>query len=317
MKKSKKLMILGLSAATAAVAATGAVSSFAWFAINDQVTAEGMVIKADAGQYLEISRVNAASEYTPSWGKTAVTTSAKNKEIKPVALGTLSDAVTGKANEYSSYTASTTWSGHKWAYTSSDSVDSAAKGTNENYLDVTDAADVVTYGDESAVTNAYALVMEFDIRVRYLGDETTAYKLSANVDWANTNSTSDSYSSGSTTSYLHNAARVYFVVGAQNETSGTTAAAIDTNSTGKALATSTASGTSGDWDIKTGTTGRELVSSMTAKKGTNTGGDGLGNGVRVRVYFYFDGTDANCFSSAVLGSEYSINLTFSVEKANA
>ena len=62
MKTSKKLTIMGLSAATALVAATGAVSSFAWFAANSSVSATGMVVKANASDaFLQIKNHNMAS----------------------------------------------------------------------------------------------------------------------------------------------------------------------------------------------------------------------------------------------------------------
>ncbi len=303
-------MILGLSAATAAVAATGAVSSFAWFAVNDKVGTEAMTIKADSGQYLEIRSVNADNSGT--WARTAAAISGK-KELKPVSIGKLSNGA---------FTAGTTWSGHNWVNTSSDSVDDATKGTTATYTDVTSLTDVVSNNATDYKNNVYALVEEFDIRVRYLGDSSTAYKLTANVDWASTpddasNKTNDTNTT-KTNYYLHNAARVYFVVGAVNDETDTHAKAIDNNSTGKDLATSHAdAGTSGDWNIKSDATGLTLVDSMTAKKSDSvkTGGDGLGNGVRVRLYFYFDGEDANCFSSAVLGSDYSIKVSFNVTKA--
>ncbi len=51
-------MIIGLSAATAAVAATGAVSSFAWFATNNTVTATGMKVKIQSATTLLIDTSN-------------------------------------------------------------------------------------------------------------------------------------------------------------------------------------------------------------------------------------------------------------------
>ena len=55
MKKSKKLMILGLSLATGAVAATSTVSSFAWFSTNTKVTASQMQVRATTSKNLLIS----------------------------------------------------------------------------------------------------------------------------------------------------------------------------------------------------------------------------------------------------------------------
>ena len=328
MKKSKKLMILGLSAATAAVAATSAVSSFAWFAINDEVTVTGMTIKADAGQYLEIRRVDAADSVTTKWGKTAAASSGV-RSLKPVSLGTLNGQT---------FTAGETWSNHAWVSTSSDSVDDHSKGTSALYSNVTEKADLVSYKAASGsdtttyADNVYALVEEFDIRVRYLGETTPTYKLTATVDWSTSvpsdasNKTNDT-STTKTNYYLHNAARVYFVVGALEADAATTthATAIDSSSTGHLLKSNKNTSSSTESDVTVGTSGdwtntaTELVSALAAKKNTttSTGGDGLGNGVRVRVYFYFDGADENCFSSANLGSEYSIGLKFNVSANNS
>ncbi|MDY6101219.1 MAG: hypothetical protein SPI62_05070, partial [Candidatus Enteromonas sp.] len=84
MKNSKKLTILGLSAATALVAATGAVSSFAWFATNGSVSATGMAIKSKVtNNYLEIKHGTDA-DTDDKWLTTVAATSKVAKEVAPV-----------------------------------------------------------------------------------------------------------------------------------------------------------------------------------------------------------------------------------------
>ncbi len=82
-------MILGLSAATAAVAATGAVSSFAWFATNATVTATGMKVKVQSASTLLIdtaSTTNTAGRLANGLSSKAATTSTASEtaSISPV-----------------------------------------------------------------------------------------------------------------------------------------------------------------------------------------------------------------------------------------
>ena len=314
MKKSKKLMILGLGAATAAVAATASVSGFAWFAINDSVAATGMKITADTDKYLEISKVTAAT-YTPAWTNRVVTGYTPAKSLKPTTLAASATEVkpTTTPATYSAFTAFTSgssWNGHKWLSTASDSVDVSTKGTSKNYDDVTSVTDVVSTDDTNYANNKYALVEEFDIRVRYLGDKTSTYTLTATASWNNGVPTDEYKDKDKKAWYLHNSARIFFVVGALS-TSGSTATAIADTDNGYILSSdSTTANASGDW----ATDGVKLSTALKADNGSGTGGDGLGNGIRVRAYIYFDGTDDDCFSSAVLGKDYSIDLKFTVAK---
>ena len=84
MKTSKKITIAALSAATALVGATGAVSSFAWFATNGTVSATGMAIKSKVtNNYLEIKNGNADANNDENW-LTTVAATGSLKEVAPV-----------------------------------------------------------------------------------------------------------------------------------------------------------------------------------------------------------------------------------------
>lgn len=169
MKNSKKLTILGLSAATALVAATGAVSSFAWFATNSQVTATGMVIKAEStNAFLEIK--NAGDNWKED--KSNVTADAKgNKTIKPTSLVSAFNNGDKTVTAYEDGGET-----HKWV--------SATASSVENGTATSDFVDVTTAAEASDNTNLYTLISDFDLRLRYTAGMTTDnYNLSAKVDW--------------------------------------------------------------------------------------------------------------------------------------
>ena len=169
MKNSKKLTILGLSAATALVAATGAVSSFAWFATNSQVTATGMVIKAEStNAFLEIK--NGGDHWNENTSN--VTADAKgNKTIKPTSLVSAFNNEDKTVTPYQDNETS-----HKWV--------SATASSVENGAATSDFVDVTTAAEASDNTNLYTLISDFDLRLRYTAGMTKDnYNLSAKVDW--------------------------------------------------------------------------------------------------------------------------------------
>ena len=290
MKKSKKLMILGLGAATAAVAATASVSGFAWFAINDSVAATGMSIKADTNQMLEIK--NAADDKT-KWGTSAATGVAAKELVPTHLIANTSDDPVTTLTDYTEKTKT-----HSWVKNTAAKTD-AHTAASTNYDNVTSLAD-----DASSADNKYTLIADFDIRVKWGGDANQAYTLKATVDWVNTDfDTKDKYTKDTTDYYLHNSARVFLVVGAAGN--------VESQGEGYTFS-STATGTSGDWSDDAKTIKTDL-------KQTADGDDNKGKGVRVRAFFYFDGEDTNCFSdSAAVGIaadiEYSFKLTFDVTK---
>ncbi len=310
-------MILGLSAATAAVAATSAVSSFAWFAINDTVDATGMIIKADTSEYLEIKNANTGA--TGVWGNTAASNQGV-KTLKAVHLakeGTQVSPATSPVT-YSAVTAYTDNDAtHIWVSSFSDDLNSATKGADASYTDVTTEADY-GYGAKDASSsdvyskNVYTLVNDFDLRIRYSGDTTSTYTLSATVDWVSsvpsdekTNTISSGEGTTEIKSWFHNCARVFMVVGSMNADEDKMT--VNSQSAGKTF-TSENSSASSDWsdDKKT------LTSTLVA---SNKGSDTLGTGVRVRTFVYFDGEDSNCFTNAVtIGNQYSLKFNFSVKK---
>jgi hypothetical protein len=273
-----------------------------------------MKITADTDKYLEISKVTAAT-YTPSWKNTVATGYTAAKSLKPTTLAASATEFTPTTNpatysDFTAFTSGNSWKDHKWLSTASDSVDSSTKGTSKNYDDVTSVTDVISTDTTNYANNKYALVEEFDIRVRYLGDKASTYTLTATASW-NSGTPNDAYTDKDSKSwYLHNSARIFFVVGALS-TSGSTATAIADTDNGYILSSdSSTANASGDWAAA----GVTLSSTLKADNSTGTGGDGLGNGIRVRAYIYFDGADDDCFSSAVLGNDYSIDLKFTVAK---
>ncbi len=317
MKKSKKLMILGLSAATAAVAATSAVSSFAWFAINDTVTASGMVIKAKTSEFLEIKK--ATDDGSSANWKTSVTGLVANtKEVSPVHLDGTSSVTGSTLSSLIAYTDGSAT--HNWVETGAASASAATKKDGD-YNVVTSVAD-----DPSSADNKYTLIADLDLRVHYQAgaDANKNYTLSALVDW-NSAVPNDGYTiaGGSTvSSYFHNCARVFIVVGNANQAvadgrTGNTVASqgagytfssnyTTTTSSDSATESTAAANVSGDWS----NTAKAIKTDL---KMDQNGADKLGSGVRVRVFYYFDGEDASCYTDGVsLSNTYSISLTFKV-----
>ena len=169
MKNTKKLTILGLSAATALVAATGAVSSFAWFATNSQVTATGMVIKAEStNAFLEIKNAKA------SWDNEHNNVTANVTGVKTIKPTSLASEISDNKKTITAY--EDDGKAHKWVSATASSVDSAAATSV--------FADVTTEADALGGTNVYTLISEFDLRLRYTAGMTKDnYNLSAKVDW--------------------------------------------------------------------------------------------------------------------------------------
>ncbi len=280
MKKSKKLAILGLSAATAAVAATGAVSSFAWFATNNTVTASGMTIKVSSNDiYLQIKKG------TDAWDKKSTFASASAKvdeaKVSPVAaVNSVTD------DTISAYTGGAV----KWANTSSDDVDKADKGGKMKYKDVSSTADPSTEADKET---AYTLKNTFTLRLRpsykadgSLADEADQPKsgaLTASVEWANSSDidfTKD---------------KIAYAVSVLVYT-GTTGELFKVNST------------SNVFERTTDTSSVNLAESMIAGEDAND--------VTCKVFVFIDGENENCKTSNVLlDSSYSIKVNFTVANA--
>ena len=178
MKNSKKLTILGLSAATALVAATGAVSSFAWFAANGTVEANGMTIKAlSTTAYLQIKNSEAVWSEGNHTAANALTSEAT---LNPTHIfGTLdvNPEGTDKTTDY------VNGSSVKWASANSDKVTESTKVGH--YTDVSGTADP----DDANIATTYTLKNTFDLRLRPNSGATTsqatAGALTASVAFAN------------------------------------------------------------------------------------------------------------------------------------
>lgn len=171
MKTSKKITIAALSAATALVGATGAVSSFAWFATNSHVTADGMTIKAEStNEFLEIKK--AADTWDNAKSNTSATFETEPKTLKPTSL--VKEFNTTTVEQYADNGKS-----HAWVNATSNDVANGKK--NGEYVDVTKLAETV------GTSNQYTLIADFDLRLRYTASmgEPEQYNLSAVVYWAN------------------------------------------------------------------------------------------------------------------------------------
>ncbi len=291
MKKSKKLAILGLSAATAAVAATGAVSSFAWFASNDNVTANSMKIKASSNEvYLQINTANTWTDtnnayrtapasvteatLSPTHAVEAWDESKKSVDIDATG-GMVSYKGDGTENKIPSWVSATSASATE------------SKRDNNPYTDRTAAANTVTTSESN---NGYTLLNQFYLRLRPAesGTQPTVNKLEASVEWATLPTLSSDAISGSVRVLLWNTTdSIGTIYTPAKTTEGTPALT-------QAWTANTASliGTSATW---------------TAKKDSDY------NAKLISVYVYFDGADAACTSNNIkVDNTYSVNVSFKV-----
>ena len=177
MKNSKKLTILGLSAATALVAATGAVSSFAWFAANGSVTANDMTVKAlSTTAYLQIK--NSTDEWTTD-NHTAASAVIKEATLNPTHIFKTLTINTDKEDVTEDYDGGSTV---KWASANSKNVGSSAK--DGHYTDVSSTADPAA----ANIATTYTLKNTFNLRLRPNkagAAQATAGALTASVAFVN------------------------------------------------------------------------------------------------------------------------------------
>ena len=305
MKKSKKLMILGLSAATACVAATSAVSSFAWFATSGTVSASGMKVKASADEYLQIKYAytgTSETPATPTYPSTATSyfdwTTSTNKnansynsvELNMASAKVLKPTSLIKELETDNKTIKTDFANgdtaHKWVSAIGTSSVDGSKKADDVYTDITSTADLGEKEDTTSA-NGYTLVVDYDIRLLNLGDTTTNYDLKAAIDWTTpSSSTTEGFK-------LRKAARVFVMIGDNYD---------ETITSTEGTEGYEFSYTSGSWTAAT-TIKEDLHANASDK------------GVRVRTFFFFDGEDAEAKTVNVVTTEiYSYNITFSVTK---
>ena len=280
MKTSKKITVAALSAATALVGATGAVSSFAWFAMNGTVTASGMHIKADStNAFLEIKSSNA------NWpeGSSSLTASYSDdpKTLSPTHLIKKTEEITLKSLEGLTYD-SANGSEHSWVASTSN--DANKYNSNGTYTVVTNEAD-------SGLK--YTLVASFDLRLRYTESaKANTYKLNANISWANESELA-----------LKDAARVFMVISNSQDES------IEVNSSTASKGFVFDARTKAGWGKEA-----EALKTITISDSFKAKEDN--KGTRVSLFFYFDGEDEACTTAnAVADSTYSIAATFSVTAA--
>ncbi len=272
---------MGLSAATALVAATGAVSSFAWFAVNSSVTATGMKIKADStNAFLEIKKNGA--KWPDSGSQTSVTIDSKASVLSPTHLATYTSDTKIAKDSMKAYQNGTNV--HTWVSAVSDDADSALSGITQ-YDNVTTDADNGT---------KYTLLTTFDLRLRYTeANASKKYTLKAAISWSSATSQDNDA--------LANAARVFMVVGTENNEN------ISAQNAGYVFNARTNTG----WNAAGSATNTiDILKDFTSDVGK------LGRSVS--LYYYFDGEDAACTTKkAETNSEFSITATFSVTEQTA
>ena len=183
MKNSKKLTILGLSAATALVAATGAVSSFAWFAANGSVTADGMNVKAlSTTAYLQIK--NSTATWSTSENQVAASAVTGEATLNPTHIFKSLKVNSGAtADETTPYDKGSTV---VWASANSNKVTESTK--DGHYTNVTQTA---APAETQNGATTYTLINTFNLRLRPnvgTDSQATAGALTASVAFANKSS---------------------------------------------------------------------------------------------------------------------------------
>ncbi len=295
MKKTKRLMIIGLSAATAAVAATGAVSSFAWFATNNTVSATGMKIKASANEvYLQINTSNNWDDVNDAYRtKAASVGEATLSAVHPVKAWD-ADKTSAKVDTTDGMTSykgdGTETAIPNWVSATSASADSADKDDNP-YTNKTTEANTAT---TSTSNNGYTLLNQFYLRLRPAesGTQPSVDNLTASVKWATTPTYASDAIAASVRVLLWN----------------------DTDDRGAIYTPAT----SGDGDSTVFTeawtvNGADLLGADTVKMEGAT--ENPYNARLISVYVYFDGEDARCKSNNIkVNNSYSVNVDFSVSK---
>ncbi len=281
MKTSKKLTIMGLSAATALVAATGAVSSFAWFAVNSTVTAGSMVIKANSTDaFLEIKKGDGTTTWPTTGSATSVTVNNDAVKLSPTHVTSKATDESAKVTSFTDFTQGT--EKHSWVYTVSNDADSyLGSGQTASYEYVTTTADK---------GNTYTLLTSFDLRLRYTESaKDKSYTLSAAITWD---------SETSALGALGDSARVLMVIG------GTESDKVQGN--GYVFNARKKGNDASGWNAKGSVEQKiAILNNFKANKSNQ--------GTRVHLFYYFDGEDVACTTkNAAVDSSYSITATFSV-----
>ncbi len=288
-------MILGLSAATAAVAATGAVSSFAWFATNDTVTATAMSIKASTNEvYLQINTENVWTDANSSYRSANATVATDTvSAVHPVeAYDDAKKSIKiGESGSMTSYKGDgTEVKIPSWVSATSADATTATKDSNP-YNDRTTAANTVT---TSSASNGYTLLNQFYLRLRPAdsGTQPSVDNLNASVKWTTTPTLANDALAKSVRVLLWNSTDEVGVI-------YTPATATSGEST-----TLTDAWTVNDADL--------LGTGSTKMEGKTT--DNY-NSRLISVYVYFDGEDENCKTNNIkVDNTYSVEVSFKVSK---
>ncbi|MBP5092409.1 MAG: hypothetical protein J6328_07680 [Bacilli bacterium] len=137
MKNNKKFVVLAGAAALGLVAATGVTSGFAWFAVNNQVTATSLTVgaRSNASYLLSNTRDN-ASDKTGSDTTIAATTAA-NTSVKPVSYAT-DDVTWDKNNTPENTNDDVKVDADNWFTATVDSRNAATPGAGVNYTSLID-----------------------------------------------------------------------------------------------------------------------------------------------------------------------------------
>ncbi len=290
-------MLLGLSLATGAVAATSTVSSFAWFSMNTVVSATDMKVKAKAEGGIVIAAYNKTKSSTTYSETTNPGTVTAAKFDAPVDTA-FTNVATIQETATELYPTSTASGLANWYHASSLAVnDYTAKSDSYETLGTKYdfQADGIAYDKTTkALQGQYYLLNKFKIKAT---DESTYSLYMTGITVSKTSPTSTTGSEA-----LNKALRIAIKVDsntyffAPNYTSGTL---YYYDGSKRASWTTNA--------INFGTTPNTTISTAVTS-----------SGIDVEAYLYYEGEDENCKSiNAVNIDTLTVNLTFSSTEPNA
>ena len=279
MKKMRKIIpALAMLLISAVMMST---ASFAWFSINDSVTATGMQIKATSSGGLAIGSFTGENTHPTSQQYYTNATVAWTNHIK----------TTGGTSTYNATLQPVSLDDGKWTSGSSAAAD--------------DYNTTVKYANQSSVAvtnNPYYLLSKWDIKS--LDDATDVTATGLYVDGIKVEYTKQDNANDNLLKTIRVAMRVngtdwyYFAPGYAAGTTGLTYASYTSGEAANVVTY----GTTDANTIVTGTTSLHAHICSTLTKSTAT---------TVEVFIYFEGEDESCTSvNAAMAVDYNITLTF-------
>lgn len=285
-KALQKQLVAAIAMVLVAAVALGS-STYAWFANNDTVTANGMEVKAVAEGGIEI-RYNVLS--TASDDGTAYATTASAGMSEATGLRPTSTAATGTGSAITA----------KWLHASAAAAnDEAAKAGT--YADLTAAAGwadgVITNDPVTALDGTYYVVKQFNIRS--VSATALAKELKVNsVTVTGASGSADLDKSLRVAIACNSQVVVYAPLG--GDASNTVGTGVDANGDRSATATVT--------NLTPTTVGNLFASANETIPAKNTTDTKYG-GYDVRVYIYFEGEDSNHYSDHLTNSLDDLDVT--------